>query len=105
MTAVDCILVALERYSGGELERTVFSEADIVVAAWRAFPDRFGLDGYPQHPDCKRVTCELVRMQGGKRCFEFPASRRAWLERVAPKRWKVTDAGLERVKALCVTAA
>lgn len=39
------------------------TEWDLTVLAWQAAPQRLGLRNYEtQHPDHKRVTCELVKL-------------------------------------------
>lgn len=32
---------------------------DLVLACWRAYPERFGIPGHPQYPDTNRVLCKL----------------------------------------------
>lgn len=42
-----------------------FSESALVLAAWRAAPDRFGLRGFAdQYPDANRVRCEVMGGRG-----------------------------------------
>jgi len=78
--------------------RTKFSAEDLVVAAWRKFPDVFGLSGYPDgkgqlaYPDSNRVFAEIM---GSK-----PIRQRGLLTKVGSKMYQLTDAGREHVRSL-----
>ena len=37
---------------------------DIVVAAWRKFPDSFSMEGHAQYPDSNRVYTKLMGKKG-----------------------------------------
>lgn len=41
-----------------------FTESQLVVAAWKQYPDRFCLHGYPEYPDSNRVRAELCGQKG-----------------------------------------
>ena len=70
-----------------------FSAEDLVVAAWRKFPDVFGLAGYSdEHPDSNRVFVEIM---GSK-----PLRSQGFLARVGEKRYDLTEAGRRRAAAL-----
>lgn len=71
--------------------RRPFSAEDLVVAAWREFPDAFGLAGYqssdgrPLYPDSNRVFVEIM---GSK-----PIRKRGLLVKVGKKMYQLTEAG------------
>jgi hypothetical protein len=62
-----------------------FSAEDLVVEAWRKYPDAFGLAGYPQYPDSNRIYAEIM---GSK-----PLRGRGWIVKVQEKRYQLTEAG------------
>lgn len=67
------------RHSGG-----TFTAADLVIRAWKIDPYRFGLAGYERcYPDSNKVLCKLTALE-----------RKGWLERVAPRVYRVTAGGL-----------
>jgi len=41
-----------------------FTFADLAVAAWMEHPQHFGMRGYPQHPDTRRVMSALCSRYG-----------------------------------------
>ena len=78
--------------------RKSLSAEDLVVAAWKKFPDVFGLSGYlddegrPAYPDSNRVFAEIM---GSK-----PIRERGLLVKVGNKMYQVTDAGREYARSL-----
>lgn len=82
--------------------RRRFSAEDLVVAAWRRFPDVFGLAGYRDdsgrlaYPDSNRVFAEIM---GSK-----PIRQRGFLTKVGNKMYQLTDAGREYARALSETS-
>lgn len=78
--------------------RKTFSAEDLVVAAWRKFPDVFGLTGYLDdngqlsYPDSNRVFAEIM---GSK-----PIRHRGLLTKVGRKMYQLTDAGREHARSL-----
>jgi hypothetical protein len=68
-----------------------FTAEDLVVAAWRAYPDTFGLPGYADadgrsmYPDSNRVFAEIM---GTK-----PVRERGYLVKVGNKLYQLTEAG------------
>jgi hypothetical protein len=68
-----------------------FSAEDLVVSAWQAFPDVFGLAGYQgangseSYPDSNRVFAEIM---GSK-----PIRKRGYLTKVGSKMYQLTPAG------------
>lgn len=62
-----------------------FSAEDLVVAAWKKYPDAFALEGYPEHPDSNRIYAEIM---GSK-----PLRRRGWIVKTGEKRYQLSNAG------------
>ena len=63
-----------------------FTANDLVVAAWRAHPERFGLKGYAdQHPDSNTVLAPLMGRRG--------LVSKGHLDHVGPKLYRLTPAG------------
>lgn len=69
-----------------------FSAEDLVVEAWKRFPDAFSLDGYAEYPDSNRVYVEIM---GSK-----PLRTRGWITKIGGKRYQVTEAGHLAYKGL-----
>lgn len=75
-----------------------FSAEDLVVAAWRMFPDTFGLSGYRDgtgrlcYPDSNRVFAEIM---GAK-----PIRNRGLLVKVGNKIYELTEAGRHLARRL-----
>lgn len=84
------VLAAYELEEGGQRP---FSAEDLVVSAWRKFPDTFGLAGYRAedgqllYPDSNRVFAEVM---GSK-----PIRKRGLLRKVGRKMYQLTEAGRE----------
>lgn len=58
----------------------------LVVEAWKAYPETFGLKGYSSlYPDANTVAACLSATGGPK--------RKGWLEVLSPRVYNVTDAG------------
>ena len=96
LTVADRILLAALDLGGANRES--FTAEELVVAAWRHFPEAFGLrgilddGGVPLHPDSNRVFAEIM---GSK-----PLRKNGLLEKVGDKRYQLTEAGLQRSSAL-----
>jgi hypothetical protein len=83
-TVVDCILLAADDLSR---EMSTFSAEDLVVKAWRLYPDRFGLQGYASmYPDSNRVLTKIMGASGRLR-------KDGLIERTGEKRYRLTEAG------------
>jgi len=88
----------LAGYEMEESGRRPFSAEDLVVAAWRKFPDAFGLAGYRGddgrllYPDSNRVFAEIM---GTK-----PIRKRGLLVKVGNKMYQLTEAGREQSRLL-----
>lgn len=89
-TIVECILLAGLALTE---EKSVFTAEDLVVRAWRMFPDRFGLQGYADaYPDSNRV---LSKVMGSSRL-----RKEGLIERMGKKRYRLTLRGVEIASAL-----
>lgn len=69
-----------------------FSAEDLVVGAWRKYPDAFALEGYPEYPDSNRIYAEIM---GSK-----PLRRRGWIVKVGEKRYQISNAGSVAAQSL-----
>jgi len=92
----DKILVAaLEVEKSGKKH---FSAEDLVVSAWRAFPNAFGLQGYLSddgraiYPNSNRVYAEIM---GSK-----PLRKRGLLQKCGNKMYRLTEAGRNQARLL-----
>jgi len=78
--------------------RASFTAEDLVVAAWRKFPDTFGLKGYYDdggrliYPDSNRVFAEVMGQK--------PIRKKGYLEKVGNKKYQLTEAGKEHARFL-----
>lgn len=85
------LIAALEIENSG---KTQFSAEDLVVFAWKKFPEAFGLKGYaddegkPLYPDSNRVYAEIM---GSK-----PIRKQGLLKKVGSKLYRLTEAGRNR---------
>ena len=72
-------------------DRPIFTAEELAVAAWKDFPDTFGLlgvldeTGTPKYPDSNRVFKEIMG--------SAPARKKGWFEKVGRKRYRLTAAG------------
>jgi len=83
LTTVKKILVAASHL---DEERENFTAEDLVVRAWREFPESFGLNGYRESfPDANRVLSKLMGSVG--------MCSRGWLEQVSTKTYRLTQTG------------
>ena len=70
-----------------------FSAEDLVVQAWRLYPDTFGLSGYANlYPDSNRVFTNIMGTKGMR--------GKGWLRKVGEKQYRLTPAGLSEGEAL-----
>ncbi|MCX6633894.1 MAG: hypothetical protein NT090_02175 [Acidobacteria bacterium] len=96
LRVVDKLLLAA--FSLENTGRLPFTAEDLVVSAWTAYPDTFGLAGHVDasgvnlYPDSNRVFAEIM---GSK-----PIRHRGWLVKVGNKTYRLTEAGRERALAL-----
>ncbi|MGH6871258.1 MAG: hypothetical protein ACREHE_07115 [Rhizomicrobium sp.] len=64
-----------------------FTAENLVVEAWKQYPDTFGLSGYAsEHPDSNRVLTNIMGTKGMR--------GKGWLKKVGEKRYQLTSAGL-----------
>lgn len=99
LSVSDKLLVAATELE--ESGSSPFSAEDLVVAAWKAFPETFGLRGHadekgvPLYPDSNRVFAEIM---GSK-----PVRKRGFLVKVGQKMYKVTESGHKKAQALGIS--
>ena len=85
------LLAALEAREAS----ATFTAEDLVVAAWRLYPDTFGLSGYAnQYPDSNRVLTNIMGTKGMR--------GKGWLRKVGEKQYRLTTAGLSNGELLLV---
>ncbi len=78
--------------------RVPFTAEDLVVSAWKAYPDTFGLAGHTDgrgkrlYPDSNRVFAEIM---GSK-----PIRQKGWLTKVGNKMYQLTEAGRQHGRGL-----
>jgi len=89
------ILVAFEIEMSGKKR---FSAEDLVVSAWKKFPNAFGLQGYLDeqgkaiYPNSNRVYAEIM---GSK-----PLRKQGLLQKVGNKMYRLTEAGRIRARSV-----
>lgn len=77
------LLAALKVREGSK----TFSAEDLVVEAWKMFPDSFGLAGYAdKYPDSNRILTNIMGTKGMR--------GKGWLRKVGEKRYQVTSKAL-----------
>ena len=70
-----------------------FTAEDLIVQAWRLYPDTFGLSGYSdKYPDSNRVLTNIMGTKGMR--------GKGWLRKVGEKQYRLTSAGLSDGEAL-----
>ena len=84
----EMVLLAIYRASNRASTRVPFEE--IVIRAWRDFPDQFSLNNYPQYPDSypvsKRLTSDLITGR--------------LVTSISKEVYKLTEKGLESAKEI-----
>lgn len=64
-----------------------FTAEDLIVEAWRRYPDTFGLSGYSdRYPDSNRVLTNIMGTKGMR--------GKGWLRKVGEKQYRLTSTGL-----------
>src|SRR5687768_5043554 len=88
LSQAELVLLAIYRASSGASIRVPFEE--IVIRAWKDFPNEFSLNNYPQYPDSypvsKRLTSDLIT---GRLVIS-----------VSKEGYKLTEKGLESAKEI-----
>lgn len=64
---------------------------NIVVVAYRLFPTRFSLEGYPEYPDAARV---------GRTLLQLTPKYRNWARGSVQKGFVLTESGLSKVESV-----
>ena len=94
LSITDRILLAA---SDLQQKKGAFSAEDLVVQAWRLFPNYFGLQGYAEeYPDSNRVLTKIMGIQSTIR-------KKGFLEKVGTKRYRLTEVG--RLRAIELSAS
>lgn len=100
-TITEKLLMAACELAGAE--NKTFSAEDLVVEAWKKFPDTFGLSGHRNeegnlmYPDSNRIFVEIM---GSK-----PIREKGYLKKVGEKMYQVTEAGREKTNMLLSNSA
>ena len=81
LTQKEMILVAFHRASKGSISRVPYE--DLVVAAWKEFPNAFSLRNYPQYPDASDIHKRLSEL--GKSGYIVPLGNKVF---------RLTDSGI-----------
>ena len=81
------LLAALE----ARKKSPTFTAEDLVVQAWKLYPDTFGLSGYgDRYPDSNRVLTNIMGTKGMR--------GKGWLRKVGEKQYRLTSAWSERCR-------
>jgi len=97
-----CDKLLLAAFRCEEEGKTPFSAEDLVISAWRCYPNTFGLSGYhdgtgrPAYPDSNRVFAEIM---GSK-----PIRKRGLLVKVGRKMYQLTETGRSLARGLPTAA-
>ncbi len=90
LTIAEKILQAAMAISG---ESQTFTAEDLIVSAWRLYPDVFGLQGYAdKHPDSNKVLTNIMGTKGLR--------EKKWIRKVGEKKYRITEAGKEAYRAM-----
>jgi hypothetical protein len=85
--------ILLAAFSLEEQGQSPFSAEALTVAAWRKYPQTFGLKGFEdQHPDSNKVLASLMGEKG--------LARRGWLHKAGQKLYSLTRDGRQVVRRL-----
>jgi len=76
--------IARDIYRVAKVLPQPFTMAQLVLACWQSNPKKFGLDGFPEHPDTHKVFPSLCGQRG--------LVARGLLVKLAPKLYKVSTA-------------
>lgn len=96
LSVCDKLLLAAARIEDGG--NSPFSAENLVISAWKCFPETFGLRGHsddngvPLYPDSNRVFAEIM---GSK-----PIRKRGLLVKVGQKMYQLTESGRARAQTL-----
>lgn len=88
LSQAELVLLAIYRTSNGASIRVPFEE--IVIRAWKDFPDQFSLNNYPQYPDSYPVN---------KRLYSDLITGRL-VTSISKEVYKLTEKGLELAREL-----
>lgn len=89
----DMVLLAIYRTSRGTNKRVPFEE--IVLQAWKDFPNQFSLQNHPEYPDSAVVYQQLYAVLTAKR----------WIVSLRKKVVRLTEKGIERAQIIAENPA
>jgi hypothetical protein len=92
LTQPDMILVAFYRASGGTTTKVPYEE--LVLQAWRDFPQEFSLRNHPEHPDASDIH---------KKLYYGPLKSEGLVVPLGGKVFRLTDKGLQRARSLATS--
>ena len=84
----EMVLLAMYRFSNASQEPIPYAE--IVLQAWRDYPDTFSLRGHPEHPDASDIH---KRLYGPLKTAEL-------VESLGNKVFRLTEKGVEQARLL-----
>lgn len=88
LSQVDMVLVALGRVAGGTIAKIPYEE--LVLQAWRDFPEAFSLRNHPEHPDASDIHKKLYDS----------LKRQGLVLPLGNKMFRLTDKGVEHARRL-----
>jgi len=95
LTIPDKILLAAEDL---RQEKNIFTAEDLVVSAWKKFPDTFGLAGYAKwYPDSNRILSNIMGSKGLR--------AKNWIRKVGEKQYKLTQRGIDAAALLLIQSS
>lgn len=87
LTQSDMVLVAFYRASRGTTNKVPYEE--LVLQAWRDFPQQFSLRNYPKYPDGSDIH---------KKLYNGPLKTESLVLSLGDKHFRLTSKGLEEAK-------
>lgn len=84
----EMVLLAMCRFSNASQEPIPYAE--IVLQAWRDYPETFSLRGHPEHPDASDIH---KRLYGPLKAAEL-------VESMGNKVFRLTEKGIEQARLL-----
>jgi hypothetical protein len=87
LTQSDMVLIALFRASKGTTNKVAYEE--LVLQAWRDFPEQFSLRNYPKYPDGSDIH---------KKLYNGPLKTESLVLSLGDKHFRLTAKGLEEAK-------
>ena len=89
LTQSDMVLIAFYKASKGTTNKVPYEE--LVLQAWRDFPEQFSLRNYPKYPDSSDIH---------KKLYNGPLKTESLVLSLGDKYFRLTSKGLEEAKKL-----